>query len=90
MDNRFSQRMLRALIIAIPCFFAGMFACGAMLSIGTRDAAMTYCISALFIGIVSFVVAWLIAGQIRKDRFVRVPRQEYFDDDLDEEKPKRG
>ena len=90
MDERFSQRTLRALLIAIPFWLAGMCACSAFLS-GTRDAESALCLSALFVGAVALVISWLIAGQVRKQRFVHVPRYSDVDTyDLEDEKPKRG
>jgi len=67
-----------------------MCACSAFVS-GTRNAESALCLSALFIGAVGLVISWLVAGQVRKQRFVHVPRPDYVDDDdLDGEKPKRG
>ena len=90
MDERLSQRMLRSLLIAIPGFMLGMCACGTVLSTESGDAASAYGLGVLFIGTVSLVIGWLVAGLVRKQRFVQVPRYSEEDTyDLEGEKPKR-
>ena len=89
MKEDFSQRLLRVFLIGVPCFVIGMFVCSTMLA-NTRSESI-YCITMLFVGGVSGVIAWLLSGLVRRQRFVHVPR--YDDEETrfdEEEKPKRG
>ena len=83
----FKELHFRILVIALAGFLVGALCCGTMLE--TSDFSII-CFFMVLIGVVSLVIGWLVAGLVRKQRFVQVPR--YSEDDtydLEGEKPKR-